>query len=115
MIVPARTFVPVVTFTPRRWEAESRPLREEAAPFFGGRFFAGAFLVGAFLAAGAFFVPPAFFAGVFFAAGAFSGVSPAGSFAGAARRAPPAEIAVISISEYRCRCPQRRRLFVFGL
>src|SRR6266511_582345 len=34
MIVPARTFVPVVTFTPRRWEAESRPLREEAAPFF---------------------------------------------------------------------------------
>src|SRR6266513_3071884 len=34
MIVPARTFVPVVTFTPRRWEAESRPFLEDAAPFF---------------------------------------------------------------------------------
>src|SRR5712691_10800103 len=34
MIVPARTVVPVDTFTPSRWAAESRPLREEAAPFF---------------------------------------------------------------------------------
>src|SRR5262249_41891640 len=34
MIAPARTFVPVVTFTPSRWDAESRPFREEDAPFF---------------------------------------------------------------------------------
>src|SRR3979490_2778478 len=34
MIVPVRTEVPVETFTPSRCEAESRPLREEAAPFF---------------------------------------------------------------------------------
>src|SRR5580704_5113476 len=34
MIVPARTSVPAPTLTPRRCAAESRPLREEAAPFF---------------------------------------------------------------------------------
>jgi hypothetical protein len=34
MIDPAVTAVPSKTFTPRRWELESRPLREEAAPFF---------------------------------------------------------------------------------
>src|SRR5258708_1044688 len=34
MMVPARTLVPAPTLTPRRCAAESRPLREEAAPFF---------------------------------------------------------------------------------
>src|SRR5262245_65933012 len=34
MIAPARTFVPVVTFTPSRWDAESRPFLDEDAPFF---------------------------------------------------------------------------------
>ena len=34
MIVPAVTSVPLYTFTPSRCAAESRPLREEAAPFF---------------------------------------------------------------------------------
>src|ERR1700730_4901828 len=34
MIVPARISVPAPTLTPRRCAAESRPLREEAAPFF---------------------------------------------------------------------------------
>src|ERR1700704_3955022 len=106
MIVPARTFVPVVTFTPRRWEAESRPFLEDAAPFFfdmsdtyaflGGRFLAGAFfavVVADFLAAGAFL-----------AGGGFAGSSVGARFAADhARRAPPAEIPVISISEYRCR------------
>ena len=79
------TFVPVVTFTPSRCDAESRPFLEEAAPlllrhvrviyaFFGGRFVAD-FLVagrGAFFAVGAFLA-----AGAFFSAGAFLGVPPA--------------------------------------
>jgi hypothetical protein len=103
MIVPARTLVPVVTFTPSRWDAESRPFREEAAPFFfdiglpayaffGGRFLAGAFFfAGAFVVAGAFLAAGAFFAGVSFAAGA--------SLVAGALRAPPAEMAVISINE----------------
>ena len=34
MIVPAVTTVPLETLTPRRWAFESRPLREDAAPFF---------------------------------------------------------------------------------
>ena len=34
MIVPAVTSVPLETLTPSRWAVESRPLREEAAPFF---------------------------------------------------------------------------------
>jgi hypothetical protein len=34
MIAPAWTAVPEWTFTPRRFAAESRPLRDEAAPFF---------------------------------------------------------------------------------
>src|SRR5437879_310499 len=34
MIAPARTGVPECTFTPRRCAAESRPFREDAAPFF---------------------------------------------------------------------------------
>jgi hypothetical protein len=49
-----------------------------------GRFVADFFVAGAFFAAGAFFV------GAAFSAGGFLG-------------APPAEIPVISISEYRCR------------
>src|SRR5579859_4475281 len=32
MIAPARTWVPSKTFTPRRWAAESRPLRVEPPP-----------------------------------------------------------------------------------
>ncbi len=95
MIVPARTFVPVVTFTPSRWDAESRPFLEEAAPFFFDMSEPYAFLGGRFLA-GAFFVAVVFFAvGTFFAGAAFS----AGAFLGA----PPAEMPVISINEYRCR------------
>src|SRR2546430_1123644 len=31
---PSPTFVPVVTFTPSRCDAESRPFLEDAAPFF---------------------------------------------------------------------------------
>ena len=91
MIAPARTFVPVVTFTPSRWDAESRPFLDEDAPFFfdmstyaffGGRFVAALFFVaGAFFAAGAFFV-----AGAFLVADAFLG-------------APPAVMPVISITE----------------
>src|SRR3974390_491513 len=34
MIVPAVTLWPLKRFTPSRWLFESRPLREEAAPFF---------------------------------------------------------------------------------
>ena len=34
MIVPACTSVPLYTFTPSRCAFESRPLREDAAPFF---------------------------------------------------------------------------------
>jgi hypothetical protein len=95
MIVPARTFVPVVTFTPSRCDAESRPFLEEAAPFFFDMpetyaFLGGRFLAGAFFAAGAFLAAGAFFAGAAFSAGAFLG-------------APPAVMPVISMSEYRCR------------
>src|SRR5262252_4530613 len=101
MIAPARTFVPVVTFTPSRWDAESRPFLDEDAPFFFDMstyaFFGGRLVAGVFFVAGAFF-----FAGAFFVAGAFLG-------------APPAVMPVISITEYRCRCPHRFRLFVLGL
>jgi hypothetical protein len=34
MIEPALTAVPSKTFTPSRWAVESRPLRDEDAPFF---------------------------------------------------------------------------------
>src|SRR6266700_7400322 len=62
--------------------------------FFAGFFFGGAFLPGAFLVAGAFFLAGAFLAGD------VSEVLPAGPcLAPAALRAPPAEIAVISIRE----------------
>jgi hypothetical protein len=71
-MAPDRTDEPEPTFTPRRWALESRPLRDEAAPFFL-------------------------------------------DMADAPVWAQPAEIAVISMTEYCWRWPQRRRWLDFDL
>src|ERR1700730_17276051 len=94
--------------------SQARALRQRSAKppsprtyaFLGGRFLAGAFfvvVVGDFLAARAFLAAGAFFAGP--SAGACFA-------AGGARRGPPAENPVISMSEFRLRLPQRFRLLV---
>src|SRR6266567_4559969 len=80
MIVPARTFVPVVTFTPSRCEAESRPFLEEAAPFFfdmsGNLRLLGRPLRGRLLRRRGLLRGRGFFAGAAFSAGAFLGAPP---------------------------------------